>query len=814
MDKALSDEEARCLDLASKLAEAEQANTEYSARAESHISEVESDLCSTHAEIEQLRKTARERVCRHASDMEILNDKLCKAHVRCSESDSMLEQLQSNIAKLQRELQDEIRNNEKNEIKIKGVNDLEKQLSEEVAICSKLREDGALYRLCESDALKKRCDQLHEHEALYSACESRLSKQNLELEEARHEFKSACESHRQDMGIAAHEMQDLRDREAAEEQRRHSEEAEVFLLRQECVGIEDLRQDAAEIGVVRALEQQMAEEAEHSRRKCELVEQMVEAVRAENAEGLQRLGRAEDALHRADLESHAESGVARAESLKAQEARQDAIKAQECYETAVRRSSMLENELQEVQKSEASHRSFWVSTHNQAIRAVERTMEEEQRLCQEKLATEESTMSRAIVAMEEGARELRAQLQSEVLRAEKFQIESTEKDERISASENQLALASNQLAGLEFALASEYSDCSSIRKQLEEKMVDTMNCFQAELHAASLSNSKVMDEEEMQIASLRTEVEECAELRRQVCTGREKNLKLQEAAEALRIEDEELTIELAQARTLARKHGQAATEYRADLVATKRDLAKAQHAQRDLKHALEEADTLSAKFSRAQRGREVAEHEVKQSQGRLVALDRQVRELQTRLAAERFARNGREPNLACDGPVDTLVFNGQHSHHLPHSGIEVSRGTSPHSAALAQPLRRNRSVERSESVMSDAASMIAPGTNLGPASPGMGRSHSLGEFIPNTSENDEKSYCCQGQVVQTGIATHDGSANISRIASAQPPRPPQIAAPRMGWATHARSREVNNERQGDLLYSPGTSSSSIDRVIR
>ena len=62
-----------------------------------------------------------------------------------------------------------------------------------------------------------------------------------------------------------------------EEQRRLSEEAEILLLRQECVGIEDLRQDAAEIIVVRALEQQMAEEAKHSRRKCELVEQMVEA---------------------------------------------------------------------------------------------------------------------------------------------------------------------------------------------------------------------------------------------------------------------------------------------------------------------------------------------------------------------------------------------------------------------------------------------------------------------------------------------------------------------------------------------------------
>merc|ERR1711924_239871 len=111
-------------------------------------------------------------------------------------------------------------------------------------------------------------------------------------------------------------------------------------------------------------------------------------------------------------------------------------------------------------------------------------------------------------------------------------------------------------------------------------------------------------------------------------------------------------------------------------------------------------------------------------------------ELQTRLAAERFAHHDREPSMIRDGSLDALVFNGQHSHHQAHATME-GRGTSPQSAALAQSLRRNRSVEsRSESNLSGVAVAHASETN--PPGPGMGRSHSLGDFISNVSVSDDK----------------------------------------------------------------------------
>merc|ERR1712130_448789 len=122
----------------------------------------------------------------------------------------------------------------------------------------------------------------------------------------------------------------------------------------------------------------------------------------------------------------------------------------------------------------------------------------------------------------------------------------------------------------------------------------------------------------------RAEAEACAGLQEQANASREKVSKLQHAQKESWIEHEELASELAQARQDAKRHAQHATDFRADLVATKRELAKQRHAERDLQQAVDEVEVLSAKLNSTQKSRELAEHEAKQGQNRLATLERQV----------------------------------------------------------------------------------------------------------------------------------------------------------------------------------------------
>merc|ERR1711988_328678 len=104
----------------------------------------------------------------------------------------------------------------------------------------------------------------------------------------------------------------------------------------------------------------------------------------------------------------------------------------------------------------------------------------------------------------------------------------------------------------------------------------------------------------------------------------------------------------------------------------------------------------------------------------------------------------------------------------------------------------------------------------------MGRSHSLGALAAPVVA-DSEAMEPQGSTGQTpngagaceALGSLRNTSPQSGTATSHPPRPPLAAAPRMGWATHARSRgDSTPERHGDVQYSPEASSSSIDRVIR
>merc|ERR1712087_515225 len=104
----------------------------------------------------------------------------------------------------------------------------------------------------------------------------------------------------------------------------------------------------------------------------------------------------------------------------------------------------------------------------------------------------------------------------------------------------------------------------------------------------------------------------CASLHNKLTLMSEKMANHQNAMKISWLENEELSSELAQARSDCRRHAQHATEFRAELVTTKRDLAKQRHAERELQQATDELDVLSAKLGKAQRARDAAEYEVKQ----------------------------------------------------------------------------------------------------------------------------------------------------------------------------------------------------------
>lgn len=344
----------------------------------------------------------------------------------------------------------------------------------------------------------------------------------------------------------------------------------------------------------------------------------------------------------------------------------------------------------------------------------------------------------------------------------------------------------------------------------------------SDLVAANRATELFQQEEAKEAIAARTEAEVCMSFQHQSSMSREKVTKLQHVAEASWLENEELASELAQARDDAKRHARNATEFRAELVATKRELAKQRHAERDLQQAVDEVETLSAKLSRAQRGREVAEHEVKQGQSRQATLERQVRDLQTRMTAERLARRDREPSARREASADTWLFSDQQG--LFTAGTRPSSGKaspSPSNVATGvQPVRRNTPGDVSSALgfASDAATNARTPSPIS-AAPGIGRSHSLGVLSgpggPDCDATDP-----QGCAAQTpnGAATCDAFGTLRTSpygASSHPPRPPQASAPRMGWATHARSRgDGTPERHGDVQYSPEAGSSSIDRVIR
>jgi hypothetical protein len=794
MDQALSDEEAKCSVLADALHEAESNIQKYSV-SETRLSEAENNASHMHSEIEQLRKAGRERVVRHTADMEALSQKLCNAQRRCLESEAETTEHQAEVVAIRSQLSEEAQEYTAMAAKSQTVLVIEAKLNHEVAVNVKLREQEKQLQACEAEVADQR-------RLICISAE--------EMREFQHENEmSLC--------ILRNELSDVHSEKDLEESACLFQKRQVSLLREELAGMDDLRRDAAEVYTARAAEQTAVDEIEHLREEVQAEADKADRQRKASTElrlEMKRLKEemlqdaevrkgATEELRRTEFECRAYSDAALRAVSEIDEAKRRARLSDEQEQQLAQHVSRLYGELQTSQIEAEEQRSFWVNSHSASAKTEEQALASEARWAQQQIANEQVVANKAISAAQQAASEARVQRDSEASEAAKLACALSEKNHALMACTQEVENAEAGLAALESALASEWSAAQAMKSRLEKDL------------DASKSAIEVSQQEEAKEAiAARTEAETCASIQHQANLAREKVSKLQHAAEASWQENEELESELAHARAVAKRNGINATEARAELVTTKRELAKQRHAERDLQQAVDEVDTLSSKLRSAQRGREVAEHEVKQGQTRQAALERQVRDMQTRLTAERLHGGAR---LDRQGSADTWVMNDQQA--LFTDGIRPSSGrisSSPLAATVPGQLVRRNTPPAMNSSLSNVSDVITNTRAPSPssASQGLGRSRSLGVLnAPGGPHADA--------LDPQGLMPHDaacdtlGTLRTSPFgASSHPPRPPQASAPRMGWATHARSRgDGTPERHAEMQYNP-EASSSIDRVIR
>jgi len=808
MDKALMLEEAQCAALATQLSEAEANSRTHFAQSENRVSEVVKNESNMQIEVDKLRKAGRERVVHHAGDMQMLSDKLCNAQRRCLESEAVTEKNLAEVAEVRHQLREEARQQAAVATKLQSVLELESRLNLEL------------------EANMHFCGQ----EQLYKICEAEVEEQKRSLELSGEELRAARHDHFEDMEIVGEEIREMQNAEVCMQTALQHKEAEIALLHEELGGLEDLRCDAAEASVARAEEHREVEAARRLQKALAHSESNAQAESLKGGEARRELCafRAEvvqgvESLRRAELECSGYAELAANTSYEAKAAKLHALNSDELQAALAKRVAQLSNELENSRRTEDEQRKFWVASHSASVRSEEQALASASKLAGQQMATEQLAARDALTAARKSVDVAKSQHEAEVARSRQLSNTLSEKDAALSAGAQNALFAETRLASLEAALACEWAAAQANSSQFAEMFVEADAQFLFDLDAANHATKLALEEEEKEAVEARSEAVECTTFQQQLSLSQDKVAKLNQSAQSFALENDELATELAQARDDAKRHARNATEFRAELVATKRDLAKQRHAERDLKQAVDEMDTLSAKFTKAHRGREVAEHEVKQGQSRQALLERQVRDLQTRMTAERLARPIRARSPHREASADTWLLSDQQGLFQSGMGSAPSKSAlnQPPAAAAVNPGRRNNSVEMNGAprLANDTVSMSRAASPS--AAAGMGRSQSLGALTaPSKLEpldcDGVDTRECTGQL-PNGTAPCDalgGSRNSPHGSLSHPPRPPQAIAPRMGWATHARSRQGTPEKHREVLYSPGATSSSIDRVVR
>lgn len=859
MDNALTDEENCCVALRQALSEVESNHEELAASSETRFNTAESNFGSIQLETEKLRKAGRERVASHAANMEALSEKLCHAQQRCLEFEGAVKKSQSDASAAKHELWEEAQEHAAITIKLQGVLELESKLNQE---------------------LEANCHLLKQ-EKLLIACEAKEVQQRHLLELSAEELQSAKRDHEADMDIARRAIQETHKEHVLEEAAAIRKEAENLSLHEEIAalqgGLDDLRRDAAEASIARAEEQKEMNEvrrlqtvlalSEHkikaesdraaearinSSNEIEKVQIKMAALRQELALGVDRFSRDAEELRQSELECKAEARIAANATCEAEAARKRLLEANEQQASSAKLVALLRQELQTSELEREQQRHFYVTSHRTSAKTEEQAVRTEANWAKQQIAMERDAASEAIAEAAEATGEARAQRDAEGIRASELSEALLEKNSAFEACKQDLELAETRLAALESACASEWGAAQLTRSNFEESVAGMIEQFALDLDEVNNAADLVQQQEAKEASAAHTEAEACVNLQQQASAAREKVAKLQIAAEGAWLENEELASELAQAREDSKRHARNATDFRAELVSTKRDLAKQRHAERDLQQATDELDAISAKLGHIQRARDAAEHAVKQGQSREAALERQARDLQTRLTAERLVRQDRAPNIQREASAETLLYSDQQglfpvaarpSSGRSATGLSQSRskeGLSPlgarpssGSAALGWPAAGDSMAASGARPSSGKSALNQPAGSslaldvatgaraLSPslASPGMGRSQSHGALTATVHIDSVDLQGGAGQMQNASVTCDAGGSMRASPhgASFHPPRPPQTTAPRMGWATHARSRgDRTPERHGDVQYSPDpeASSSSIDRAIR
>jgi len=282
--------------------------------------------------------------------------------------------------------------------------------------------------------------------------------------------------------------------------------------------------------------------------------------------------------------------------------------------------------------------------------------------------------------------------------------------------------------------------------------------------------------------------------------------------------DGELTAELAAARADATRHAQAATDFRAELADARRELKHSRRAAKELAQTTEELDAALAKLNRAQRGRQTLEGELEAGRSRQAVLEKQMRELHSRLTTERLGRGrgGGIGGVARSASEEGWLFSD-------------TQGAAPGAASASTT---NRNPSGSAEVRTPSAGVLleamtaTPSSRAGGGGGGalggageeedggkMARSHSSGALNIGGARS---AVGFQGGL-EAPLAIDDdpfsGQPRMSLRASKPPklgplvgatshggpppPRPPQAPAPRLGWTGSAPQLRASSSGSGE-----------------
>lgn len=774
------------------------------ARQEKCCQEAEDGLSKAREEVRALRKDGCERVRRHTSDMETLSSKLINAQSRAREiqtgSDNMLEEL----AESHRHLQDQ-------EQRAAKAAELEARWHLEAQTAHASAEV-----LLEGERQILREELAHMQEELQTA-QDRADKE---------EMAYRCEA------VELVAMKSVEAATVARVQALQDEASSADAARAaECKEAEEVKRLST---ILLRLEAQYAAESSEARAERETVcadlDRMQAALsdaRTELVQGVEREAEFRAELQRVEVERRVESTAATKLLNEAQEAQLEVMQVGTQYSHAAQRVAELTSELANVHQSEALEKRCWIASHRSLERAEEQALANQAKRWRDELAAQESSMQGTVAMARRDSAEADAQYRLAANKESELTAALEQREERLGVSAHEIQLAESRLGALEATLASEYGAAHASLSKVESEMDASRTVLHSELSAAHDATAAARETEKQLAAELQAGTATCAGLQQQICTLRTQLERVQDTSKAHVEQNSELTSELTSARNDATRHGQAATEFRAELVATRRELAKLRYAERDMARAAEEGDAAKAKLAKVQRGRELAETDLKEARKRQAALEKQVRDLQGRLSAERLSRHDRDSSLRRDSSADAWLYCDPHGFFPAGSGPGSMGDPSPGGAAGrppvamavphvgkpksadSMPVLRSGSDPPKPTEGSLRSMNSSERSSPGSARPGMGRSQSLGAFGVERAGAGLADMGCDLVETPSGSPTGErlpaalqgGALGVLRASphhgSGSPPPLPSHPAPRMGWAAHARTsgrgRDLGNK---------------------